>query len=100
MQIALYMNYRKIYIIGCDMGSIDGKLYPWGSNPDVSDEKRMAGFQAEADNLDHAATLLDEPTRKRFVFCSEFNKWPFVDKYNRLPHSEAVDNILAESKNK
>lgn len=94
MQIALYMGYDHIYIFGCDMSAVDGKLYPWGSNPDVKDDERLKRFKAEAVSYERAATTLSPSIRSRFTFCSEFNPFEFVDKFNRIDHKKAIEMIL------
>lgn len=94
MQIALWMGYDHIYIFGCDMGPVDGRLYPWGSNPDVSDAVRAKRFEGEALNYQWAADNLDPAKRSRFTFCTEFNPFPFVKQFNALGHQEAVYHIV------
>lgn len=94
MQVALWMNYDKIYIFGCDMGEVNGALHFYGQNPDVSNENRQKRFAIEAEYYNNAAKSLDEYERDKFVFCSSYNKWSFVDKFNKLDHKEAVDHIL------
>lgn len=102
MQIGFYLGYDHIFVFGCDMCAVDGKLYPWGSNPDVADKNRAKRFNIEARSFEWAATNLSQDIRSRFTFCSEYNPYEFSDKFRRLPHKEAVDialehaNILLE----
>ena len=106
MQVALWLNYDKIYIFGVDMGRVtiekDGKkvnlLHSYGTNPDVPEDKREQRFKAEAQSYEHGATELTHDECKRFYFCSAYNKWPFVYKYNKVDHRTAVDIILGEAK--
>ena len=35
--------------------------------------------------------------RKKFVFCSEYNPWPFVKEFERMDHRKAVDHILEKA---
>jgi len=98
MQIALWMNYDQIYIFGCDMNpdGIDGKLHFYGQNPDVNPTIRKSRFKNEAEYYDLAADNMDESIRKRFFFCSEYNPWDFVHRYNYISHRGAVANIIEQ----
>jgi hypothetical protein len=104
MQVALWMDYEKIYIFGCDMckveiekdGSKQSLLHSYGQNPDVPEEVRIRRFKEEARYYHYAAKILREQDRKRFIFCSSYNKWPFVRRFASLDHKEAVPAILAE----
>lgn len=100
MQVALWMNYSKIYIFGVDMCAVDGKLHYYGKNPDVSDTNRVQRFDREAESYMHAATsVLKQEDREKFVFCSSYNKYKFVDYFQRLDEKEAV-SIIIEQANK
>jgi len=94
MQIAYFMDFAKVYIFGCDMTAVNGKLYPWGANPDVDDRNRKARFEKEADSYMYAAKHLNEMERSRYVFCSTYNPWPFMQSFARLDQKTAVDTIL------
>jgi hypothetical protein len=94
MQVAYHMGYEKIYIFGCDMAEVNGVLHYYGQNPDVPNERRKQRFADEADNYNWAAQNLAEPVRQRFVFCSNYNPWPFVNRFGRLDHTTAVDEIV------
>lgn len=95
MQIAMWMNYNHIYIFGCDMNpdGLDGKLHFYGVNPDVAPNLRGQRFEKEAKSYDFAADNLDDSERAKFTFCTEYNPWQFVDKFNRMNHKIAVDYI-------
>jgi len=96
MQIAIWMNYLEIFIFGCDMNpaGINGVLHFYGDNPDVNPVVRKNRFKNEAEYYDLAAETLDEPLRKRIYFCSTYNHWSFVRRFNSLDHKEAVDYIV------
>lgn len=96
MQIGAWMGHEHIYIFGCDMNpeGVNGRLHFYGQNPDVPEEKRKASFAKEAAFYDHAADILTPEERLKFTFCSSYNRWPFVDKFQRLDHREAVGHIL------
>jgi hypothetical protein len=98
MQIATWLGYDKIYIFGCDMGvvTIDGKdmLHFYGQNPDVTADSRKRRFTDEAKYYENAANTLPEDIRKKFYFCSSYNKFGFVNMFNTLDHKQAVDIIL------
>lgn len=98
MQIASWMAYDEVYIFGVDMDpeGIDGKLHFYGTNPDVKPELRKTRFKDEALYYDHAAKVLDQTERSKFYFCSSYNKWSFVDRFNKLDHKEAMDLLLAK----
>jgi len=95
MQTALWMNYDKIYIFGCDMTDVNGRMHYYGQNPDVEDANRMKRFGTEAEYYMHAADTMTEVERAKFVFCSSYNKWPFVKKFQQLDQTKAVDHILS-----
>lgn len=94
MQIGRWMAYDYIYIYGCDMGPVNGKLYPWGSNPDVSDSVREKRFKAESNNYQWAANNLSDEERLRYTFCSEYNPWPFIKRFPNLACKESVQFII------
>lgn len=94
MQTALWMGYDKIYIFGIDMCEVDGQLHFYGVNPAVPPDKRKERFLKESQFYAQAAEWLDDQTRSKFVFCSSYNTWAFVDKFCRLDHKIAVDHII------
>jgi hypothetical protein len=94
MQVAHWMNFVKVYIFGCDMCTVGGKLYPWGTNPDVDDKNRKARFEKEANSYLYAARNLNDAERSKYVFCSSYNPWPFMNFFARLDQKTAVDAIL------
>jgi len=98
MQIALWMNYDKVYIFGCDMNpaGIDGKLHFYGTNPDVAPDIRKDRFKNEAQYYSEAANKMTVEERNKFYFCSSYNKWDFISKYRYLDHKEAISHILEE----
>jgi hypothetical protein len=97
MQIGLWMGYEHIYIVGCDMCEVDGKLHFYGRNPDVDPAVRRGRFDQEASYYEDAAQRLPEEVRRRFTFCSAYNSYPFVEKYGRLDHKIAVAEIVAKA---
>ncbi len=96
MQIGMWMKYEHIYIVGCDMApeGLNGKLHFYGQNPDVDPQVRKERFAKEAECYDYAAEYLAKEERTKFTFCSSFNKWAFVDKFNKIDHKGAVQHIL------
>ena len=97
MQVADYMNYDKIYVFGLDMCPVDGKFHYYGKNPDVSDEERKARFEKEAESYSWAGKNLSVDIRNKFVFCSNYNPWPFIQQFQRFDHKTAVNEILIEA---
>ncbi len=100
MQIALWMNYNKIYIFGVDMNpaGIGGKLHFYGTNPDVAPELRASRFKNEAEYYSKAYNTMAKEERDKFIFCSEgINPHGFMDKYNTLKHDEAINIILSHN---
>ncbi len=95
MQIALWMNYKAVFIFGVDMNpaGINGKLHYYGDNPDVDPKVRASRFAKEADYYMAAADKMSEQDKKRFYFCSDYNNWPFVDRFNKLNHRTAINKI-------
>ena len=94
MQVASWLRHNKVFIFGCDMAKVDGKLHFYGVNPDVKEKVRESRFKEEAKHYDHAASYLNDKERSRFVFCSRHNPWPFVKKFGSMNEVTAVDKIL------
>lgn len=94
MQIANYMNFRRVYLFGVDMAEVNGILHYYGQNPHVTNEIRKQRFQAEANHYWWAATHLPAETRERFIFCSSYNPWPFLEHFDKLDHKNAIQDIL------
>lgn len=95
MQVAYWMGYERVYIFGCDMSAVNGQMHHYGKNPDVDDATRARRFQAEAENYAFGAQLLSNDERQRYVFCSTYNPFEFVGKFQRASQVEAVDMILS-----
>jgi len=98
MQIATWLGHDKVYIFGCDMAAVKGKLYPWGSNPDVDDQTRINRFKNESEYYSWAAENMPQRIIDKFVFCSAYNTWPFTKKFKTIDHMQAVKNIIKLSK--
>jgi hypothetical protein len=97
MQVALYMGYNKVYIFGCDMGSVDGQMHRYGQNPDVSNENRARRFDKEAEHFAWGTNSMKDYERVKFVFCSTYNKYDFIQHYDTLDQKDAVDEILVKA---
>ena len=97
MQIALYMDYARVYVYGVDMCrvSIGGKsvLHSYGVNPDVKEEVREQRFKRESEYYDKAVGLMGT-LKSRFYFCSAYNPFGFVNKYNRVDHRGSEGLVL------
>lgn len=98
IQTALWMNYKEIYIFGVDMCQVGNKLHHYGKNPDIDENKRIKKFKTEAFNYENMANSLPKNIKDRIFFCSSYNKWDFINKFNRLDHIKAIDVILNKSK--
>ena len=94
LQVAIYMGFDHIYVFGCDMGAVGGKLYPWGTNPDVPDKSRLRRFKYEAEHFGWMSKNVDKALLKTITFCSKHNKWPFIKKFECLDHIDAVSTII------
>lgn len=94
MQVGSWMGYDKVYILGCDMAAVDGKLWFYGQNPDVTVDNRIKRFNEEARHYQHAADTMPECERARFIFCSGYLKYPFADKFGKISHIGAIERIL------
>ena len=94
LQIANHINYDKIYVFGCDMGEVNGKLWHYGDNPDVKRDTRKQRFNAEAKHFEWAGKNLSPAIKNKFVFCSKYNKWPFVELFPKLDQDKAIEEIL------
>jgi len=99
MQVAFWMDYDKVYIFGCDMSQSDGQLHFYGRNPDVEPTIRVKRFQKEAEHYLAGAKQLTPQERLKFIFCSSYNKWPFLEFFPRLDHKEAPEKILSLADN-
>lgn len=101
MQIALWMNFEKIYIFGVDMNPAadKNKLHFYGTNPDVLPETRASRFEKESEYYITAWETMSEEERKKFIFCSSVNPWPFVKKFESRDHKTVLSEILAEYEN-
>jgi hypothetical protein len=99
MQTAFWMNYDKVYIFGCDMCKPPGqdKLHFYGVNKDVEPSIRAKRFAKEAEHYMIGAKQLTAEERKKFVFCSSYNPWPFVKEFEKMDHKKAVDHILEKA---
>lgn len=94
MQTALYMGFEKIFLFGVDMCEVDGKLWSYGVNPDVSAKNRIQRFNLEAEHYQYAANALQEHIRKKFYFCTTYNPFPFIREFNRRDQKTVVSEIL------
>jgi hypothetical protein len=101
MQVANWLGYDKIYILGIDMGAIkvDGKetLHFYGINPDCTSDNRKKRFAEEAKYYEDAVHILPAEIRKKFYFCSSYNNFKFLDQFNRVDHKMAISNILVDN---
>ena len=93
LQTALWMNYDKIFVFGVDMCKVDGKLHHYGKNPDVDDKIRQQRFDQESKNYNRMADTLPESIRQRIYFCSSYNPYDFVRKFNKINHLTAIKMI-------
>lgn len=98
MQTALWMEYPKVFIFGCDMAAVNGSLHYYGQNPDVANNNRIERFKQEAESYEFAGKTLQLEERNRFVFCSNYNTFNFINNFQRMDHLKAVDNILELAK--
>lgn len=98
MQIALWMNFDKVFIFGVDMNpSTDlKKLHFYGTNPDVLPENRAKRFEKEAEYYVTAFESMSEMERDKFTFCSSINPWPFMSMFKKLDHKTAASEILRD----
>ncbi len=94
MQIALWLGYDHTYILGCDMQAVDGRLHFYGQNQDVKDAVRLSRFDHEAEYYDHAANVLDDETRSRFTFCSDYLSYGFATRFNKTSHRGVAQTII------
>lgn len=96
IQVALWMNYDKIFIFGIDMCEVNGKLHHshYGINTDVSHDVRIKRFNDEEYHYNIMSEKMPEDLRKKIYFCSSYNTRKFVDKFNRLDHKVAVEEII------
>lgn len=95
LQIAMWMDYSRIYIFGCDMNpeGLDGKMHYYGVNPDVNPKIRGERFERESRSYQFAATNLNNVEREKIVFCTEYNPWDFIKAFSHMSHKIAVDDI-------
>jgi hypothetical protein len=96
MQVAHFLAYDEVYIFGCDMAKVGDQLHFYGVNLDAPPDVRANRFAAEAEFYAAAGEKLDERIRKKYYFCSEYNLWPFTERYNKLDHKKAIEIIAAK----
>lgn len=96
MQTAFWMNYDKIFIFGCDMAAVENgqPLHFYGTNADVDPKVRAKRFEKEAEFYLSGAQQMTQQERLKFVFCSSYNKWPFMSHFENLDQKIAVNKIL------
>lgn len=93
IQVGIWMGYTHIYVFGCDMTSVNGKVYPWGTNPDISDNNRVSRFKHEAIHYDWLVDNISEHIKNKITFCTRYNPYDFIKKFENLDHIEAVNII-------
>jgi hypothetical protein len=96
MQIALWMDFDRVYIFGVDMNPASdlGKLHFYGTNPDVLPETRAKRFDKEAEYYVTAWESMSDTERTKFVFCSSVNPWPFVKMFHSRDQKIVIPEIL------
>lgn len=102
IQIAMYMNFNRIYIIGCDMDdNVDsGMTHFYGINPDVNPDERKKRFKKEANWYNKMIEILSEEEKKKIVFCSKgINKWPFTSHFTNISPDKATKFIIEDTNN-
>lgn len=102
LQIAMYMQFKRIYVLGCDMNvNVDpGQTHFYGVNPDVAPKERMKRFEKEANWYDKMAETLNPEDKVKIVFCSQdVNKWPFMDHFVTVKPQSATDFIIKDTGN-
>lgn len=97
MQIGMWLGYQRIYILGCDMVDVAGKVHYYGVNPDVNPEERKKRFDGEAKFYADATKSLSEAERNNIIFCSSYLKYQFANKYQKIDHKFAVEFITQDS---
>lgn len=96
MQVALWLGYASVYIVGVDMCVVGGKLHFYGVNADVDPDDRQRRFKVEASYYTKAAKLLSPSERVIFKFCSNYNIWSFVDDFVRIDHHNMLAVLASE----
>ena len=95
LQVAVWMKYDHIYVFGVDMTAVNGKLYPWGSNPDVADKTRAERFVQEATHYNWMADNVSSQIRSKITFCTRYNPHAFIHSFENLDHVTAIDTIIS-----
>jgi hypothetical protein len=102
LQIAMFMNFERIYVVGCDMdeGMDSGQTHFYGVNPDVNPEERKKRFKKEANWYDRMVDILTDEEKEKIVFCNKgVNKWPFTSHFKTVTSEEATKFILEDTGN-
>jgi hypothetical protein len=94
LQVSLWMNYDKIYILGLDMSAVNGQLHFYGINPDVPNETRIQRFAKEAENFDYGVEHMKQTEKDKIVILSNYNPYDFTNKFKKYDHTQAIDVIL------
>lgn len=96
LQVAFWMNYDRVFVFGCDMckpPSAEGLHFH--SRHEMEPGERLKRFEIEAGFFQGGADELSRAERRKIVFCSAYNPWPFMRSFQQLDHRRAVDQILA-----
>lgn len=96
IQIALYMNFQKVFVLGCDMNNqVDSnQTHFYGINPDVKPDQRKLRFEKEANWYNHMAENVSADIKSRIVFCSKgINTWQFMNSFHSVTPNETVEFI-------
>lgn len=102
LQIAMYMMFNRIYVIGCDMNEdVDStQTHFYGVNPDVNPDERKKRFKKEANWYDRMTEMLTPEEKAKIVFCTKgVNKWPFMDHFQTVTPLEATNFIIQDTGN-
>jgi len=90
-QGAFVQGYDKIFIVGMDIGKVNGKLYEWGGNPYVSDSKRINRFIDEAKYWNWLSNYFPRSFRNRIYLCSKYLNYNWKDKFNKAYTIEEIN---------
>lgn len=94
LQVALYMDYKQIFVLGMDMSAVGNQMHYYGQNLDVDNKTREKRFNIEATYYQHAVEHELTPEEKnRIWICSQYNPFDFVNAFNRTSTQNTIEQI-------
>ncbi|MEE8577186.1 MAG: hypothetical protein V3T31_08005 [candidate division Zixibacteria bacterium] len=92
VQVAYLLDYKHIYLVGIDGGSVGKKMWCNGRNNTASTVGRPPGFEREASNWEWLFES-KHPVVDRMTLSSSYNTRPWYNLYRNMPHKDVIQHI-------